>query len=72
VQGPGVIGTDLSLRKVTAFTEKLKSEFRAEFFNAFNHANFSMPARDLGNANFGRVTGTSDPRIIQFGLKLLF
>ena len=72
VTGPGLIGTDLSLRKVTAITEKVSTEFRAEFFNAPNHANWSMPARDLGNANFGRVSSTADPRIIQFGLKLLF
>jgi Carboxypeptidase regulatory-like domain len=72
VQGPGIINTDLSLRKTTAITERFNTEFRAEFFNAFNHANFGVPQRDLGNANFGRVTSTADPRILQFGLKLLF
>ena len=56
----------------TAITEKVKTEFRAEFFNAFNHPNFSVPVRDLGDGNFGRVTSTADPRIIQFGLKVLF
>lgn len=72
VTGPGVIGTDLSVRKVTQIGEKVRTEFRAEFFNAFNHPNFGVPVRDLGNANFGRVTSTSDPRIIQFALKVLF
>jgi hypothetical protein len=70
--GPGIIGTDVSVRKVTAITERVKSEFRAEFFNAANHANFSFPNRNHGDGNFGRVTDTADPRIIQFGLKLLF
>jgi len=70
--GPGIIGTDLSIRKNTAITEKVKSEFRAEFFNAANHANFATPNRNLGDGNFGRVTDTADPRIIQFALKLLF
>jgi hypothetical protein len=72
VIGPGLIGQDLSTRKVTAITERVKTEFRAEFFNAFNHANFGVPVRDLGDGNFGRVTSTADPRIIQFGLKVLF
>jgi hypothetical protein len=70
--GPGLIGTDMSIRKSTAITERVKSEFRAEFFNAANHANFSTPNRNLGDGNFGKVTDTADPRIVQFGLKLLF
>jgi hypothetical protein len=72
VTGPGLINMDLSVRKVTAITEKVRSEFRAEFFNAPNHPNFGVPVRDIGNANFGRVTGTADPRILQFALKILF
>jgi len=70
--GPGLIGTDFSLRKITAITERVNTEFRAEFFNAANHANFSTPNRNLGDGNFGRVTDTADPRIIQFALKLMF
>ena len=50
----------------------MNAEFRAEFFNLANHANFSTPNRNLGDGNFGRVTDTADPRIIQFGLKLSF
>ena len=71
-QGPGNIGSAMSARKITTITEKVKTEFRAEFFGAFNHPNFGLPVRDLGNANFGRVTGTSGERILQFGLKLLW
>lgn len=70
--GPGIIGLDLSVRKITAITERFRSEFRAEFFNAPNHPNFGLPVRDLGNASFGRVTSTADPRILQFALKILF
>ena len=72
VIGPGLIGTDFSLRKTTAITEKSNLEFRAEFFNLANHANFSTPNRNLGDGNFGRVTDAADPRIIQFGIKLQF
>ncbi len=72
LMGPGLIGLDLSLRKNTAITEKVRTEFRAEFFNAPNHANWGVPSRDTGNAAFGRITSTADPRILQFGLKVLF
>jgi len=70
--GPGLIGTDMSIRKNTRITEKVKVEFRGEFFNAANHANFATPNRNLGDGNFGRVSDTADPRIIQLALKLLF
>jgi hypothetical protein len=70
--GPGIIGTDLSVRKLTSIGEKARAEFRAEFFNAANHANFATPNRNLGDGNFGRVTDTADPRIIQLALKILF
>ena len=70
--GPGLIGTDFSIRKDTTLAERVRAEFRAEFFNAANHANFSTPNRNLGDGNFGKVTDTADPRIIQLGLKLLF
>jgi hypothetical protein len=52
--------------------EDMRLQVRGEFFNAFNHPNWSAPGRDLGGGNFGRVTGAADPRIIQFGLKLVF
>jgi len=50
----------------------VRTEFRAEFFNAFNHPNFGVPIRVLGNPNLGRVTSSADPRIIQFAHKVLF
>lgn len=70
--GPGLITTDFSLRKVTAITEKVRTEFRAEVFNIANHTNFATPNRNLGDGNFGRVTDAGDPRIIQLALKLTF
>ena len=47
-------------------------EFRSEFFNIFNHANFGNPNGNIGSANFGRITTTRDPRLIQFALKFQF
>jgi hypothetical protein len=65
---------DLSIFKQFSITEKLKLQFRAEAFNAFNRVRFGNPNTSVtGGANFGRVTGQSnDPRQMQFGLKLLF
>jgi hypothetical protein len=70
--GPGVINFDVTLIKRTHITENKILEFRSEFFNIFNHANFGNPNGNIGSANFGRITTTTDPRLIQFGLKLHF
>jgi len=47
-------------------------EFRAEFFNAFNHTQFSSVDTGYTSGSFGKVTGTNDARRIQFGLRLVF
>ena len=83
--GPGIQTWDLSVFKQFKFTERWQLQFRAEFFNAFNHPNFANPNADIGSpASFGKVNNTlapilgtdsggpGDPREIQFGLKLYF
>jgi hypothetical protein len=73
LRGPGVDNFDLSLIKNTAITESKSIQFRAEFFNAFNHAQFSNPDNDGQSGTFGQISGTREQmRIIQFGLKLMF
>jgi hypothetical protein len=59
--------------------ERINLEFRAEFFNLLNHANFRLPAAAMftssggRNTNAGQITATSiDNREIQFGMKLTF
>ena len=54
------------------FREGANLMFRTEFFNVFNHTNFSAPTVDISNAAFGRSTSTFDPRVIQMALKLTF
>jgi hypothetical protein len=75
VIGPATAVADIAVFKnffLGQIREDMRLQVRGEFFNAFNHPNWSAPGRDLGGGNFGRVTGAADPRIIQFGLKLIF
>ncbi|MCI0621472.1 MAG: carboxypeptidase regulatory-like domain-containing protein [Acidobacteria bacterium] len=74
LDGPGLSNINGSIIKDTYFREgKEHLEFRAEFFNLFNHPNFSNPGAILDTAQFGRILNTAtEPRLIQFGLKLYF
>ncbi len=72
LHGPGINNWDLAAFKRTKIRESHTLEFRAEFFNLVNHAQFLNPDGDIGSPNFGRVTDTQDPRIIQFGLRYIF
>jgi hypothetical protein len=70
--GPGLFNTDFALEKSTAVTERTAVEFRAEFFNIFNHAQFNNPSGNFAAGNFGVVTSARDPRIGQLSLKFVF
>ena len=65
---------DISLLKVTAITERQSVQFRAEFFNAFNHPQFNNPVTNQQTAaTFGIIQSTStNARVIQFALKYIF
>jgi hypothetical protein len=72
LRGPGINNFDLSLTKKTKITEGKMLEFRAEFFNAFNHAQFLNPDNFGGSSTFGEISTDRGMRIIQFGLKFYF
>jgi hypothetical protein len=74
IQGPGQLNFDGSLIKTTKLTERRTLQFRAEFFNFLNHAQFGNPATARNvPGTFGQITTTStNPRLIQFALKYLF
>jgi hypothetical protein len=74
--GPGQFNWDMALVKTTTvggLNEGATLQFRTEFFNAFNHAQFNSPAVNIALANFGQITSTSvNPRLVQFALKYAF
>jgi hypothetical protein len=71
--GPSRSTVDLALSKRFGFTDSMNLQFRAEFFNLFNTVNFNNPGVTVAtSATFGRITAAQDPRILQFGLKLVF
>ena len=75
VRAPGLVNFDFSAFKTFELRENIRLQFRAETFNATNTPYFGSPGSvglTLGTSTFGRVTSAADPRVIQFGLKLLF
>jgi hypothetical protein len=80
--GPGQFNWDMSALKTTKITERQMVQFRAEFFNIFNHPQFTNPNAgqgaifslpDRASGSFGQITSTSvNPRVIQFALKYIF
>jgi len=82
VYGPRFVNTDMSIFKDFPFTfrEAMNLQFRAEFFNVFNHPQYWMSGisgtgeQDIGTpSSFGVINSTvNNPRLIQFALKLNF
>jgi hypothetical protein len=71
--GPSFTDLDLGLLKDTHVGKAVVTQFRAEFFNAFNNVSFGTPNADLAATNFGTISTTENPsREVQFGLKILF
>jgi hypothetical protein len=72
ITNPGVSNFDLSVLKNTRIQESLQLQFRAEFFNAWNHTQLGTPSFQLGDSDFGSIGSARSPRIIQLALKLVF
>ena len=72
-RGPDLVNVNLSIAKTTfLFNERTRLEIRADFFNAFNHAEFQLPNTNIGSPNFGQISSTGDPRIIQLAGRFTF
>ncbi len=83
LEGPGYKNLDFSLLKYFSLSEKLRLQFRAEFFNAFNFVNFNLPSiaiapelltsqrtPDPARTGFGTVNSSRSAREIQFALRI--
>jgi hypothetical protein len=83
-RGPGAWQIDLGLGKHVPVTERFGLEFRADFFNIFNHPQYGLPQADITGSGFGSIiqtvntttpvspVGTGTPREIQLGLRIVF
>lgn len=80
IRGPGINNWDISLIKNLPITEKVRAQFRAEAYNAFNHTQFATldtTARfdaqgNQVNARLGEFLSSRAPRIMQLALRLYF
>jgi len=73
VMGPGQNNWDMSIIKNTKITEGLTFQFRTEFYNIWNHAQFNPPVNAANNAFFNGIFSSSvPPRIMQLAVKFLF
>ncbi len=84
LRGPSLTNLDVALAKTTSITERVKLEFRVEYFNALNHPEFAQPTGTSGNNEtninsplFGQITTTGSfrgpaPRIGQLAARLTF
>jgi hypothetical protein len=83
-RGPGAWQIDMGIGKHIPLTERVRLEFRAEFFNIFNHPQYGLPVANISANNFGTINqtvntttpvspvGTGTPREIQFSLRFAF
>jgi hypothetical protein len=81
--GPGYQTWDVSVLKAFPVREQMHLEFRADFFNIWNHVNplwgpigaagqVEPVAIEIGTPQFGQLQAARDPRLIQFALKFYF
>jgi hypothetical protein len=76
--GPGMSNFDVSVMKTIRFSERVGMNFRGEFFNVLNHAQFTKVDGNISDGavsdggTFGKILRARDPRLIQFALKIIF
>ena len=77
IEGPGIDNLDLAVFKNGGITERIKYQFRAEFFNILNHPSFGCGTgcgldTTVTDSTFGQVNAAESPRNIQLALKIIF
>lgn len=71
-RAPGYEDWDLSVNKNFNFSERIRLQFRSEFFNLLNHTNLGIPNQQANSTSFGSITGAFPARQVQFAMKLMF
>src|SRR5262249_55528353 len=73
LRGPNTRVFDFSLQRSFPITERAGLEFRWEVFNLFNTTQLALPSRDFSSSAAGTITSlASDPRVMQFALRMKF
>ncbi len=73
LRGPSQRNLDISINKRIPITERVNVEWRSEFFNILNVANFANPGGSITASSYGIIRSTTgNPRVVQFALKLAF
>jgi hypothetical protein len=66
------MNTDVAIMRYIKVRSDVRIQVRGEFFNAFNHVNFSNPNTVVSSTTFGRITGSGTGRVIQLAAKLIW
>jgi len=72
ITGPGINNWDIGAGKLIRLSEITALQFRADAFNALNHAQFMNPDSNMSDTNFGKITTAGPSREIQLSLKILW
>jgi hypothetical protein len=72
LRAPGVWNTDLMINRKFQITERINTDFRAEFYNLPNTSHFNGPNSDVSSASFGQISSSFGERQIRFGLRIGF
>jgi hypothetical protein len=73
LRNEGIDNWDFAVFKNTSITERVRLQFRTEFFNIFNRVQFASPGLTQGSSSFGIISSQSNsPRLIQFALRTSF
>jgi hypothetical protein len=72
IRGPREDVWNWALYKTFPIKEKANVQFRAEFFNVFNHPSFGNVDTAVGSGTYGEITSALNPRILEFALRVSF
>ena len=72
ISNPSALTNDLAITRRFTLSSGRGLQVRWEIFNVINRVNYGAPNVSLNSTNFGRITTTTDPRIMQFALKFDF